>query len=238
MDNFQIETAQNVSIQQNVAGVGDRILAFFIDSLFIVAYLILAVLLMSQLGGNLSKGWIVQMLISLPVFLYYVLWETLWDGRTPGKALVNLRVVRIDGSSPSFSNYLIRWLLRSVDITLGFGSVAIVTIVVKGTGQRLGDLAANTRVISERNRISSGQMLFNNLAVDYAPMYPQVTVFSDADIQKIKKIFYEARAHREQKVLQQLADRIAKVMDIQVATSPKEFIDRILEDYTYFTQQD
>ncbi|MFL1896724.1 RDD family protein [Aquimarina sp. 2-A2] len=237
MDNFQIETAQNVSIQQNVAGVGDRILAFFLDSLFLIAYMILAVLLMSQLGSSLSQGWVSQMIISLPVLLYYLLWEALWNGRTPGKALVNLRVVRVDGTPPTFSNYLTRWLLRIIDITLGFGSIAIVTIVFKGTGQRLGDLAANTTVISERNRIPHKHTIFAELPEDYQPTYPQVTMFNDSDIQKIKRLFYDARAHREQKVLEQLADRVSQVLEITPIPPPAEFISRVLEDYKYYAEQ-
>ena len=118
MNNFQIETAQNVNIIQNVAGIGDRILAYLIDSLIMIAYVIIIVLVMSIGDVNDDLNFIIAMTFGLPLFLYHLLWEMFWNGRSPGKAVMKLRVVKLDGSRPAFSNYLIRWLLRIIDISL------------------------------------------------------------------------------------------------------------------------
>ena len=151
MDNFQIETAQNVTIKQQVAPLSTRIGAFLIDLLIITGYYILILLIMNALGFSLNESlYVYYALLSLPVFFYSLLFETLMNGQTPGKYLSKIRVTKIDGSKPTFGSYLIRWVLRLIDISLASGSVALLTILLNGKGQRLGDLAAGTTVISEK----------------------------------------------------------------------------------------
>ncbi|HSJ12595.1 MAG TPA: RDD family protein, partial [Gillisia sp.] len=144
MDNYQIETAQNIGIKQNVAGIGDRILAFIIDALILIGYAILASFGIAGLGLDGGQLWVYYLIIGLPVFLYHLIWEIFNNGKSPGKAALNIKVARLDGSRPGFGQYIIRWLLRLIDISISSGGVAIVTILLNGKGQRLGDLAAGT----------------------------------------------------------------------------------------------
>lgn len=236
MDNFQIETAQNVNIAQNVAGLGERILAFLIDGLVMGLYIFAAIYIFSnlELGGDYMM--IISMTIGLPVFLYHLLWEMSWNGRSPGKAAMGLRVVKLDGTQPSFSNYLIRWLLRIIDITATSGSLALVSILLNGKGQRVGDIAASTTVITEKQTAYFSQTILMDIPEDYVPIYPQVTIFSDNEIQTIKNLFREAQLNRNHNVILKLAKRVAKVMEIQLEETPITFIDRVIKDYNYYTQ--
>ena len=160
MDKFQIETAQNVNIIQNVAGVGERILAYLIDSAIIVIYVILIVVLVSWMEiTDDGFNFLLFMTFGLPVFLYHLIWETFWNGRSPGKSAMKLRVVKLDGSKPAFSNYFLRWLIRLIDISFTSGAVAVVTILLNGRGQRLGDLAATTTVITEKRTVQFSDTL-------------------------------------------------------------------------------
>ncbi len=154
MDNFQIETAQNIGIQQKVAPIGDRVLAFLLDMLILIVYTIISTISLASLNVGKGETYMIYVVIGLPIFLYYLLWETFYNGQTPGKHVMKIRVVQLDGSRPKFSQYLIRWLLRLIDITLGSGSIAVVTILMNGKGQRIGDLAAKTTVISEKKNIT------------------------------------------------------------------------------------
>lgn len=237
MDNFQIETAQNVSIQQNAAGIGERILAYLIDSLIIIAYVIVVIFITVALDLDLGDQWVFQLIFGLPLFLYFLLWETFWDGKTPGKAAVKIRVVRLDGSRPTFSNYLIRWLLRIVDVTLSSGGVAIVTILLNGKGQRLGDMAAGTTVINENPRIQFHQTILVDIPEDYVPLYPQVTVFSDDEMGKIKTVFNEAKRDPNWTVIQQLSKKVSALMEVTPNEEPLQFIKRVIADYNYYTQK-
>ncbi|SEL40432.1 Uncharacterized membrane protein YckC, RDD family [Aquimarina amphilecti] len=237
MDNFQIETAQNVSIQQNTAGIGERILAYLVDLLIIIAYFIVVILIVAALDLGMADEWAFWMVIGLPPFLYYLLWETFWDGRTPGKATMKIRVVRLDGSRPAFSGYLIRWLLRLIDITLASGGIAVVAILFKGTGQRLGDMAAGTTVISEKQKVKFHQTILVDIPDDYKPLYPQVTVFDDSEMRKIKGIYQDAKRNGNHNVILQLSNKVSSIMQVTPQEKPIQFISKVLEDYNYYTQK-
>jgi len=237
MDNFQIETAQNIGIIQNVAGIGDRILAFIIDVMIIVAYVILVSLGMAGLGMEGGEQWVYYLIIGLPVFLYYLVWETFNKGQTPGKAALHIRVVRLDGSRPGFSQYIIRWLLRLVDISISSGGVAVVTILLNGKGQRLGDMAAGTTVITEKKKVQLSQTLQVDIPADYIPTYPQVTILKDKDVQQIKKLYKQAKINRNSDILNSLSQKISEIIEVTPKEAPLEFIDIVIKDYNYYTQQ-
>lgn len=233
MDNYQIETAQNISIEQNVAGIGERILAFLVDLSILIIYVVMASLVMAGLEeGNEMMYYFV---LGLPFFLYHLLWETFWNGRTPGKALLQIRVVKKDGSRPEFSNYLVRWLLRFIDIDLTSGGIAVVTILLNGKGQRLGDIAAGTTVISEKMRVGLHNTLSVDLPENYQPKYPQVTVLSDSDIQEIKNLYQQARREGHHHIILSLSEKIAQLMDVKAEEKPLDFVQRVIHDYNYYT---
>ncbi len=236
MDNFQIETAQNVNILQNVAGVGERIVAYLLDGLIMGFYIFLVIMLFANVNLSDDYYMIVGLTIGLPLFLYHLLWETLWNGRSPGKALMKLRVVKTDGSKPAFSNYLLRWLLRIIDITATSGGLALVTILFNGKGQRIGDIAASTTVITEKQTVNFSQTILMDIPENYEPSYPQVTVFSDSEIQTIKNVFTEARYNGNHNVILKLANRISSVMEVKLEETPIMFIDKVIKDYNYYTQ--
>ncbi len=237
MDNFQIETAQNISITQNVAGVGERILAYLIDLVILIIYFIIALLLLGGLNVPGDQEWLFISVMLLPMFLYFLLWESLWNGRSPGKAALDLRVVRLDGSKPAFSNYLVRWLLRIVDISITSGSVAVVTILMTGRGQRLGDLAAGTTVITEKQRLSLDRTVLENIPEDYRPQYPQVTVLSDLDVQEIKEIYKESLQNSNYRVIGSLSKKVSDLLQVTPQEKPVQFINTVIKDYSYYTQQ-
>ncbi|MBT8261215.1 MAG: RDD family protein [Bacteroidia bacterium] len=237
MDKFQIETAQNVNIRQNVAGVGDRILAYLVDSIIIGIYIIIMVILFSWLEMDDDLSFIVIMTVGLPVFLYHLLFEMFWNGQSPGKRVMKLRVVKVDGSKPAFSNYLIRWLMRIVDLTLTSGALALVTILLNGKGQRLGDIAATTTVISEKPTMSLAQTLLVDIPEDYEPMYPQVTVFNDNEMQTIKSVYNDAKYDGNHNVILKLAAKVSDVMEIKYEGSPMAFVNKVIQDYNFYTQR-
>lgn len=240
MDNFQIETAQNVSIYQNVAGIGERILAFIIDALVLVAYGLLVSFLVSAFEPNIDDDWAIIsfiMILGLPAFLYHLFMETFWDGRSLGKSALKLRVVKLDGSKPGFGSYFARWILRIIDISLMSGSVAILTILLNEKGQRLGDLAAGTTVISEKKKAKLSETILVNIPENYKPTYPQVTVFTDKDMQRIKTVYSEAKRGGNHNVILKLSLKVQELMSVTPDEQPFDFVNTVIEDYNYYTQQ-
>ncbi|MGK0494763.1 MAG: putative RDD family membrane protein YckC [Maribacter sp.] len=237
MEQFQIETAQNISIDQNTAHLGDRILAFIIDTLIIVTYYVLMIWLLLALDINAGDQWAIFMVAGVPAFLYYLVLETLMDGKTIGKHLMQLRVVKLDGSKPDFSSYFIRWILRIVDISVSSGGVAVFTILMRGKGQRVGDIAAGTTIISEKRRVFLKDTLLRELPQDYVPQFSQVTVFTDTEMGTIKDLYDKAKRNGDYNVILSLSTRIKKVTQITSDKQPTDFVDVVIKDYCYYTQQ-
>ncbi|HET8855658.1 MAG TPA: RDD family protein, partial [Salinimicrobium sp.] len=183
-----------------------------------------------------ADQWVYLLLMGLPVFLYFLLWETFWDGRTPGKAALDLRVVRLDGSKPAFSGYLVRWLLRIIDITLTSGSVAVISILLSGKGQRLGDMAAGTTVITERKKVRLSDTLIMDLPKDYQPNYPQVRVLSDRDVQDIKSLLLSSLKSSNYKVIGSLSEKVSGLLEVQPREKPVDFLKKVILDYNYYTR--
>lgn len=237
MEQFQIETAQNITIRQNTAHLGDRMVAYLVDSFIILAYLILVIVLLVSLEIDFGDMWAFYLVLSLPAFMYYVLLETFMDGQTVGKKLMQVRVVKLDGSKPSFASYFIRWILRIIDVALTSGGIAVLTILIRGTGQRVGDIAAGTTVISEKKRVSLKDTLLRELPEDYKPRFPQVTVFKDREMQTIKELYDSAKRNGDHNVIVSLSDQIKRVTDIKADLKPVDLVDVVIKDYNFYTQQ-
>jgi uncharacterized RDD family membrane protein YckC len=237
MEQFQIETAQNISISQNTAHLGDRMLAFLIDTFIIIAYYIVIIIILVSLDMDMGDSWAIYLLLSLPAFLYYLLLETFTNGRTIGKAAMKIRVVKLDGSNPNLGNYFVRWIMRIVDITLSSGGVAVLTFLIRGQGQRVGDIAAGTTVVSEKKRVSLRDNILQELPIDYIPRFPQVTIFKDHEMQTIKNLYTDARRSGDHNVIVNLSAKIKEVAQISTDLMAIEFVDVVIKDYNYYTQQ-
>lgn len=154
MATIRIHTTQNVTLEYEVASIGSRIVATILDNLIFVAWAFAVGGLVTWLLGRHSEvaAWTMGVLIGLPFVFYHLACEVLFNGQSLGKKAQHLRVMRLDGTAPRLGDYFLRWLLRLVDFGFGSGLVAVITIALNGKGQRLGDLAAGTTVISVRPR--------------------------------------------------------------------------------------
>lgn len=151
-----IITPEAVPLDLPVAGIGSRGLAYLIDLVIITATLVALVLAATALGDPLAgaPGWLAVTLVLLLVFGvqlgYPVAFETMWRGRTPGKAAMGLRVVTVEGAPVGFRHAALRAALGLIDFQLTVGAAAMVTSLVNHRSQRLGDIVAGTLVLRER----------------------------------------------------------------------------------------
>lgn len=235
----QIQTAQNVTIEYEPADVGHRIGAAFVDLLVQGAYVVAIVLFMvnlnpSTLGG---LGIIFFILAYSPLLFYHLLFEVFMDGQSIGKKAVNIKVVRLDGSQPTLGNYVMRWLLGLIEKNFFFGIIALITILVSGKGQRLGDMAAGTTVVRTSSKVSLADTIFVPTAVDYTPRYPQVVQLNDRDVAVIKEVI-DSPTHAENEVmLRVLVDRVQGVMGVVADLPPLAFLRTVVNDYNHITSQ-
>lgn len=229
-----VRTAQNVLIDYPVAGLVQRILAFILDVIILTAYAIVVSFLLIRL--EIFEEWI-RILCYMPMFFYDLIFEISMNGQSLGKRALNLKVVRIDGDNPTIGNYILRWLLRIIDIPL-WGSIAITSILLTRYGQRLGDLAASTTVVK---LVSVGdvtsQQILQHLEENYQPTFNQVVQLSDQDINLIKKALEMNRTLGNIQPVLQLESRIKEMLGINSDMPPVKFLYTIVKDYSHLTSR-
>jgi uncharacterized RDD family membrane protein YckC len=151
-----IVTPEAVRLHFPEATVGSRGVAVLVDwalqSLIGVALLVASGLSIDAPGGIPDWVWVSLLLVFLflLVFGYPISFETAWRGRTPGKALMGLRVVTVEGAPVRFRHAAIRAALGLVDFAATFGVAGVVSSLVAKRNQRLGDFVAGTVVLRER----------------------------------------------------------------------------------------
>jgi uncharacterized RDD family membrane protein YckC len=176
-----IETPERVPLHFALASIGNRFLACACDHALQTAAVALLYLLLTLLTdmfdfNSLKNGpnWTIALLIILVYVIwssYFIIFEWLWNGQTPGKRWLRLRVIREDGRPITFWEAAVRNLLRIVDAlpTFPFYSVGLISVFVSTRDQRVGDLMAGTVVVREREtEAPTFSQVFNSPVSDTA----------------------------------------------------------------------
>lgn len=245
MTQLSINTTQNVNINFEAASVGERILAFFLDMLVKIAYIIVVYYIffyflgINKLISSMDRwsAMSIQIFFYFPVIFYSILLESLFEGQTIGKRLLKMKVVKIDGYQASFGDYLMRWVLRIIDVNFSFGIVGLVSIVTSKKSQRLGDMTAGTAVISLKNNININHTILEEIGESYVPTYPLVIKLSDNDARIIKETFHAASRNRDYQVIYKLRAKVEEVTGIKNQSgNDDDFLRTVLKDYNFYTQ--
>ena len=169
-------TPESVELEFTLAGIGSRALALLIDYLLWMVMLTVLLVAFAFLQYQFSRipgaeKWItaIQILILFVVYIgYFIFFETLWQGQTPGKRYAKIRVIRDDGRNAGLQQAIMRSLLRTFDDILSLG---LIMILFTKQEKRLGDLVAGTIVIQEAQNTTdaisidpAAQELANTLA--------------------------------------------------------------------------
>ena len=226
--------------------MGERLVGYLIDIVIKIAYIIVVYQLLFNAFGfdqvlNGMDDWSAIALVALfytPVIFYSLVLESLLDGQTIGKRIMKIKVVKIDGYQASFPDFVMRWFLRLVDLNIFSGLIAVIAISSSAKNQRLGDMAAGTAVITLKNDITINHTILENLKEGYSPTYTNVIRLSDNDARIIKDTFGIAKKTRDYATLIKLRNKIIEVVAIKEVQHPNdvEFIETILKDYNYYTQ--
>jgi uncharacterized RDD family membrane protein YckC len=157
-----IETPERVPLHFALASIGNRFLACAVDhtiqalaiAVMVIAFTIVANY--ASLGDRLSNApkWVYALMLIVLFLLitgYFAVFEWLWNGQTPGKRWLKLRVIREDGRPITFFEAAVRNLLRDFDIMpFPFYSIGLICVFASGKDQRIGDMVAGTVVVRER----------------------------------------------------------------------------------------
>ncbi|HNR20065.1 MAG TPA: RDD family protein [Bacteroidia bacterium] len=242
MRTIEIDTTQNVTIQYELAGAGERVIAYIID-ISIIGACMFALLMFVGFSANSQVYTYVLYLVMTPLFIFYSLVSEWWlNGQSIGKKLMRLKVIRLTGKEPSLSDYLLRWCFRLVDIYFSLGSIASIMINSTQQAQRLGDLVANTIVVrlKPRHILELKDILKINTRNEYTPVYMQVTQLHESDLLVVKKTLerhnnFPNSAHANAIVL--LCDIMSK--KLKLAETPKDrvvFLKTLINDFVVLTR--
>lgn len=158
-DKHTIETPEQLRLDFAIAGIGSRFLALALDTLIQSAVAFLGILVLIVIGWSLRGGgsslavvWttaIFGLLGLLLFFGYFAIFEIFWNGQTPGKRVLGIRVVKDSGRPLTVAESIGRNLLRIVDQLPAFYAVGILAAVLNSRNKRLGDMLAGSIVVRE-----------------------------------------------------------------------------------------
>ena len=156
-DDLIVSTPERVAFQYEIAGIGSRFLAQFIDVLIITVIQIVITIGAGALGGLFNSiqvfGLVEVILTFILIAGYFLISEAAWNGQTLGKRYVRLRVVGDQGEPLTIGQAAIRNLIRVVDFLPAFYAIGIIAMFSNRRAKRLGDFAAGTLVVRDRERI-------------------------------------------------------------------------------------
>ena len=234
MSEIIIETSHNVEINLNAASLSHRILAYFIDILLIIVYCIFFGIIFSIITSFGNQNWWTPVLIFvvfvLPLLLYHLLMEFFNNGQSVGKMIVKIRVVKSDGSQPTLGNYLLRWILRPIDFFF-YGSVAILTIVFSKFHQRLGDMAAGTIVIRNKEKVTLDELSKYINDDSYVPVFQNANALSQMQINVIKDALAKYRTTGDPVILNDLTLKVKSKLNIESSYPEYQFLYTIVKDF-------
>ena len=164
--NVDVRTPESIAFHYELAGLGSRFLAVVLDmalQIAVFAALMTGIGLAAARIAVTSRAVppdiqryadaiavaIVVAVVFMLFFGYFIVFETFWNGQTPGKRALGIRTVRDGGYPVDFGAALVRNLIRIGELGLGFYAVSAVSMLASSENKRLGDIAAGTIVVRD-----------------------------------------------------------------------------------------
>ncbi len=221
---LEVRTPESIAFSYELAGLGSRFLALAVDQaiqiLTLVAIFGGILLALSRatrraappdVTDKLALSLVATLVIAIVfaiLFGYFIVFEALWNGQTPGKKLLGLRVVRDGGYPIDFGASLIRNLIRVGEAAVGYYLLAAISALISPQNKRLGDFAAGTIVVRDE-RLGAPRLLGARSEAD--PAYASTAYLSGEERALVKR-FLERRdalnAERRSQLAAELAARV------------------------------
>jgi uncharacterized RDD family membrane protein YckC len=265
MSVITIPTTFNIDVSFPSAPFHRRLIAWMIDLVLMVTYLLLIRKVIITTDPDFDKYPVLEglftLLIYIPLLTYHLVCEIAMKGRSVGKRIMGLRVISENGGRPAISQVIIRWIIRTSDIMVfmiilngatggAIGGMQFVwrtliaflllvtdIILVNATAknQRLGDLLAHTILISTKQKAGFEDTIFLNVKENYTPSFPQVMQLSDRDVNALKGILDTAKKQHDYNLAERASEKLKSHLNIDTTLSPFDFLETLLQDYNYLT---
>jgi uncharacterized RDD family membrane protein YckC len=230
----EVETPEHVRFRYHVAGPARRGLAYLLDAL-IRGAILLCFTVIAGVAGLASGSAIAQAgtgVILLVAFVlewgYYVFWEVVWNGATPGKRAFRLRVVTEGGYPLRFFDSLLRNLLRGADFLPLFYALGALVMGSDRRFRRLGDLVAGTMVIAEdRHAVTDALTLDPPPTAKELARLPQRVPLSGDELEAVE-LFLRRGARLPRAREEELAEMVAPIFARRMGLRMRESAPRLL----------
>lgn len=261
MSEIKIPTNLNIDLEFVAAPFHKRFLAWLVDVVIFIIYIVIIAKIIDSLNLKNSTDasndqWIFSLLM-LPIGFYPLILEYTMNGQTIGKKLLHLRVINETGGNATISQYLLRWLLRVADFIMIIMILIIITfqyqyaffmlftfllaatdilcMAITKKGQRLGDIAAGTILISTKTKHILNETVFMEVEDNYTVLYPQVMKLSDKDLNTVRNIYNILTKKNDYQLAQNTAMKIINVLNIKTNQEPVDFLETLLKDYNFLS---
>ena len=242
MDTIRISTAQNIDIEYEIAGLGERIAARCVDLVgFVVLYFLAVVIgLIASVGFSGLTLYVALIGFAIVFVFYDLICELFMNGQTFGKQALKIKVVSLDGTQPTFGQYILRWLFRMIDFgfPFGWGVVALVSVVVTEKHQRVGDILAKTTLIKTKPRTQIENVAFSfTLPEDYHPIFKEVLHLSDRDIELVYEVLTSYYQTGNPQLVYNMTAKIKEriVTMVPAGMNELQFLETVMKDYKHLT---
>lgn len=224
-NHISFSTPESVELEFILAGIGNRTLALVIDyhilGVILVGFWILwywftmgLFSILSQSGGDYSNVplWLLAIALLINFVLYngyFVFFETIWRGQTPGKRITKIRVVQDDGRPIGLPQAALRSILRLIDDFLFIG---LFCILLGKREKRIGDWAAGTIVVQETRADAKTNIVISDVATELAKTLPETTDFAQLlpDDYAVIREYLQRRNRMEVKARSDLSLKLAR----------------------------
>lgn len=255
-DRYTVDTPENIEFGYDIAGIGSRFLAAILDTLLIgvvetVVFIAISLLIgLLDLGGTAS-GSILAALVGLLGFAilwgYYIFFELIWNGQSPGKRTVGMRVVREGGRPITFVSSAIRNFIRLVDFLPAFYGIGVVVMFVDRRARRLGDLVGGTLVVKERHGVTLESLAARGPLPPARPGEPQpqptmpnLDQLNDQDYDLVQEFLRrrgELGRDARLRLGAQLASGLQARMGLPQGGDAERFLEHAVAEYQLFKRQ-
>lgn len=179
-EEYIIDTPENVTFRYEVVGIGSRFVGALIDTLLIggglLALGLVTFILVAAVSGfdngdflatdTAGTDWVLGVLLMgyallnfVLIWGYYIFFELIWNGQTPGKRVAQTRVIRMDGQPMGLLENVVRNLVRVIDFLPTAYFLGLITMLCNRHARRLGDFAAGTVVVKAQPDVDTGAFL-------------------------------------------------------------------------------
>lgn len=241
MQTITIQTAYNVTIDYDLATIGERIGAMFIDLLVQLSYIIGILYFIGIVKESFDLPYWLVITMYMPILFYELGSEIILEGQSLGKRAMNIKVIMLDGSQPHIANYFLRWLVRLFEVSTMSGVIALIAVAVSTKGQRIGDIAAGTSVIKlgRRKHIQRPSLMAVEDDENYIPLFPEVAQLSDRDVNIAREVLDIYLRTGNLDSVKNLNYKLREVLGIYSTNSFSDvnFLKQLIKDYENLTSK-